>query len=190
MTVTVTNPPVTTTDPATGTYAIDPAHSRVGFSARHALITKVRGSFTDFAGTGVFDPAHPEAIQLALTIQAASIDTGNADRDAHLRSNDFLDLETHPTLAFTSTAVTSAGQGIYQVTGDLTIKGITHSVTIPFAYQGAATDPFGNHRIGFEGSTVINRKDYGVSWNAPLDAGGVLVGEQISLEFDVSAIKQ
>jgi polyisoprenoid-binding protein YceI len=179
----------TTTPIPTGTYAIDPSHSRIGFVARHAMVTKVRGSFNEFEGTGSFDADNPTAATLELTIQAASIDTRNADRDAHLRSNDFFDMENHPVIRFVSTSVRQTSEAEYEVTGDLTIKGVTKSVTIPFEYTGTAVDPFGNTRVGLEGSTTVNRKDWGVNWNAALEAGGVLVGEKVTLEFEVSAIR-
>ena len=180
-----------TTAPSTltGTYAIDPTHSRVGFVARHAMVTKVRGSFNEFEGSGYFDAENPASSHLQLTIQAASIDTRNADRDAHLRSNDFFDMENFPEITFTSTKVEHIDADNYKVTGDLTIKGVTKSVTIDFEYAGTAVDPFGNQRIGVEGTTTINRKDWGVNWNAALEAGGVLVSEKVTLEFEVSAIK-
>ncbi|HEX4868624.1 MAG TPA: YceI family protein [Acidimicrobiales bacterium] len=180
----------TTTDTLTGTYAIDPTHSRIGFVARHAMVTKVRGSFNEFEGSGYFDAANPAASHLSLTIQAASIDTRNADRDGHLKSNDFFDMETYPEITFTSTSVEPKGDDEYTVTGDLTIKGVTKPVSVDFELTGAATDPFGNHRIGLEGKTTVNRKDFGVNWNAALEAGGVLVSEKVTLEFEVSAIKQ
>jgi len=174
---------------ATGTYTIDPSHSRIGFVARHAMVTKVRGSFNEFTGTGFFDAENPAASRLELTIEAASIDTRNADRDGHLRSNDFFDMEQFPQITFVSTAVEAVDDATYRVTGDLTIKGVTKPVTVDFEYGGTATDPFGNDRLGFDGSVVINRKDWGVAWNAPLEAGGVLVSEKVTLEFEVSAIK-
>lgn len=173
----------------TGEYAIDPSHSRIGFVARHAMVAKVRGSFNEFVGTGHFDPANVSNTSLEVTIQAASIDTRHPDRDAHLRSNDFFDMESYPEIRFVSTSVNSAGAGIYRVTGDLTIKAVTKPVTINFEYTGSATDPFGNQRIGLEGSAIVNRRDWGVNWNAALEAGGVLVSENVTLEFDVSAIK-
>ena len=176
-------------DTLTGDYAIDPSHSRIGFVARHAMVTKVRGSFNDFVGTGHFDPANPTNIALTVNIQAASIDTRHPDRDAHLRSNDFFDMEAFPEIKFLSTSVESAGSDIYRVTGDLTIKAVTKPVTIDFEFTGSAVDPFGNQRIGLEGNVVVNRKDWGVNWNAALEAGGVLVSENVTLEFDVSAIK-
>ncbi len=182
----------TTTVPieVTGDYRLDPAHSRIGFVARHAMVTKVRGSFKDVAGTGHFDAEDPANSSVTLVIQAASIDTGNADRDAHLRSNEFFDMERFPEIRFESRSVEAAGPGTYRVRGDLAIKGTTKEVTFDLEYTGAAVDPFGNHRIGFEGTTTINRKDWGVSWNAPLEAGGVLVSEKITLEFDVSAVRE
>jgi polyisoprenoid-binding protein YceI len=173
----------------TGTYAIDPTHSRIGFVARHAMVTKVRGSFNEFDGTGFFDAENPSTSWAKLTIKAASIDTRNADRDAHLRSNDFFDMENHPEIRFESTAVQQVSSDTYRVTGDLTIKGVTNPVTVDFEYTGSVVDPFGNHRVGFEGSTTVNRKDWGVNWNAALEAGGVLVSEKVTLEFEVSAIR-
>ena len=173
----------------TGSYTIDPSHSQFGFTARHAMITKVRGAFNEFEGTATLDGADPSKSTVSVTLQVASIDTRNEQRDGHLRTNDFLDIEQFPTITFTSTSVEHDGGNDFKVTGDLTIKGVTHSVTLPLEFSGSATDPFGNARIGFEGSTVINRKDFGITWNAPLEAGGVLVGEKITLEFEISAIK-
>ncbi len=118
-----------------------------------------------------------------------SIDTRNAQRDGHLRTNDFLDIENYPEIRFVSTAIEHEGGNDFQVTGDLTIKDVTKSVTIPLEFQGAVKDPFGNDRIGLEGSVVINRKDWGISWNAALEAGGVLVSEKVTLEFEISAVK-
>jgi polyisoprenoid-binding protein YceI len=173
----------------TGTYTLDPAHTRIGFVARHAMVTKVRGAFNEFTGTAVLDGANPENSTVQVTIQAASIDTRNAQRDGHLRGNDFLAMEEYPQITFTSTGVRQSGETTFEVTGDLTIKGVTNEVTIPFEFEGAATDPFGNERVGFEGSVVINRKDYGVTWNAALEGGGVLVSDKVTLEFEVSAVK-
>ena len=173
----------------TGAYTLDPAHTRIGFVARHAMVTKVRGSFNEFTGSGYLDAENPGNSHVELTITAASIDTRNADRDAHLRSNDFFDMETYPQITFSSTAIVQTADATFQVTGDLTIKGVTRPVTIDFDYSGAAVDPYGNQRIGFEGSTSVNRKDWGVNWNAALEAGGVLVSENVTLEFEVSAIR-
>ena len=181
----------TSTVPTTlsGTYAIDPSHSRIGFVARHAMVTKVRGSFNEFDGTGYFDADDPTRSSLQVTIKAASIDTRNADRDGHLRGNDFFDMEKYPEIRFASTKVEVVDAESYRVTGDLTVKGVTKPVTVDFELAGSAVDPFGNQRIGLEGTTTINRKDFGVSWNAALEAGGVLVGEKVALEFEVSAIR-
>ena len=181
----------TQTPPETlaGTYALDPHHSRIGFVARHAMVTKVRGSFNDIEGTGTFDTADPSRSSLRVTIKAASIDTRNADRDAHLRSNDFFDMEKYPEIRFASTQVAEVDPGTYRVTGDLTIKDVTKSITFDLEYTGSALDPFGNQRLGLEGSVTVNRKDWGVNWNAALEAGGVLVGENVVLEFEISAIK-
>ena len=173
----------------TGTYAIDPTHSRIGFAARHAMVTKVRGSFNEFEGTGYFDAENPSNSHLQLTITAASIDTRNADRDAHLRSNDFLDMDTYPQIHFDSTSVECLDPTTYRVTGNLTIKGVSKAVVVDFEHTGASVDPYGNQRIGLEGSTVISRKDWRVNWNAALEAGGVLVSDKVTLEFEVSAVK-
>jgi polyisoprenoid-binding protein YceI len=172
-----------------GSYVIDPGHTRIGFVARYAMVTKVRGSFNEFEGSGVIDGTDFTKSTGQLTIQAASIDTRNEQRDAHLRSNDFLAMEEYSQITFVATDVRQAGATTLDLTGDLTIRGVTNSVTVPFEFEGAATDPFGNLRVGFEGSTVINRKDYGITWNAALETGGVLVSDKITLEFEVSAIK-
>jgi len=173
----------------TGTYTLDPAHTRIGFVARHAMVTKVRGSFDEFAGTAVLDGANPANSRVEVSIEAASIDTRNAQRDEHLRSNDFLAMQEYPKITFASTGVRQAGESTFEVTGDLTIKGVTNEITIPFEFEGSAKDPFGNQRVGFEGSVTINRRDYGVTWNAALEGGGVLVSDKVTLEFEISAIK-
>jgi polyisoprenoid-binding protein YceI len=173
----------------TGTWTLDPAHTRIGFVARHAMVTKVRGAFNEFEGTATLDGANPANSRAEVKIKAASIDTRNAQRDEHLRSNDFLAMNEYPEITFSSTGVRQVDDTTFELTGDLTIKGVTNSVTIPFTYEGAATDPFGNQRAGFEGSVVINRTDYGVTWNAALEGGGVLVSDKVTLEFEISAIK-
>jgi polyisoprenoid-binding protein YceI len=174
----------------TGAYLIDPAHTRIGFMARHAMVTKVRGAFNDFTGAAHLDGENLNRSTVEVTIQARSIDTRNSGRDAHLRSNDFLQMDEFPEITFRSTEVTWTSDDAFEVTGDLTVKDVTRPVTVPFSFEGQATDPFGNVRIGFEGSTTINRKDFGVNWNAALETGGVLVGEKVALEFEISAIKQ
>ena len=173
----------------TGTYTIDPAHTRIGFVARHAMVTKVRGAFNEFTGTAELDGANPANSKVQVTIQAASIDTRNAQRDEHLRTNDFLALEQYPQITFVSTGIRQAGETTFEVSGDLTIKDVTNRITVPFEFEGTSQDPFGNQRIGFDGSVTISRKDYGITWNAALETGGVLVGDKIVLEFEVSAIK-
>jgi polyisoprenoid-binding protein YceI len=189
----MTNPttftPATTLADLSGIYILDPAHTRIGFVARHAMVTKVRGQFNDFEGSGVVDAGDFTKSTVTVTIQAASIDTRNEQRDTHLRSNDFLAMEDYPQITFTSTGIQQTGPTSVELTGDLTIKGVTNTVTIPFEFEGAATDPYGNLRVGFEGSVVINRKDYGVTWNVALETGGVLVSDKVTLEFEVSAIK-
>jgi polyisoprenoid-binding protein YceI len=173
----------------TGEYTLDADHSRLGFVARHAMVTKVRGSFNDVEGSIVVDGKEPSNSHATVTIKTASIDTRNQQRDGHLRTNDFLDIEKYPEITFTSTGIRQTGDETFEVTGDLTIKDVTKSVTIPFEFGGAATDPFGNFRVGFEGSLSIDRKDYNVTWNAPLETGGVLVSDKVVLEFEVSAVR-
>lgn len=173
----------------TGTYTLDASHSRLGFVARHAMVTKVRGAFNEVEGSGFFDAEHPSRSHFEVTIQANSIDTRNADRDAHLRGNDFFEMDRYPEIRFASTKVEPAGDSTYRVTGDLTIKDVTKPITFDVELTGAVKDPWGNVRLGLEGSTVINRKDWNVTWNAALEAGGVLVSDKVTLEFEVEAIK-
>jgi polyisoprenoid-binding protein YceI len=174
----------------TGTWTIDPSHTRVGFAARHAMVTTVRGQFDQFEGHLVLDGEDPSRSSAELTIQTASITTGSTDRDTHLRSADFLDVDTFPTLTFNATEVVARDDENFLMSGDLTIHGVTKPVTINAEYQGVATDPFGNERIGFTGQTQVNRKDFGLAWNVALEAGGILVGERVKIELDVSAVKQ
>jgi polyisoprenoid-binding protein YceI len=173
----------------TGTYTLDPTHTRIGFLARHAMVTKVRGAFNEFEGTAVVDGNDPADSSVRVTIDAASIDTRNAQRDEHLRTNDFLALEQYPQITFVSTGIRQVGDTTFKVIGDLTIKDVTNRITVPFEFEGASQDPFGNQRIGFDGSVTISRKDYGLTWNAALETGGVLVSDKVVLEFEVSAIK-
>jgi polyisoprenoid-binding protein YceI len=175
-------------DDIAGDYVLDPSHTRVGFSARHAMVTKVRGQFDEFEGTAHVDTENPAASSISVTIQAASVTTGNAQRDGHLKTPDFFDIENYPTITFVSTDVERDGTD-WNVTGDLTINATTKPVTVVFEETGTARDPFGNLRAGFEGSVTINRTDWGLSFNAALETGGVLVSEKVTLEFDVSAIR-
>jgi polyisoprenoid-binding protein YceI len=174
----------------TGTWVIDPSHSRVGFSAKHAMVATVRGQFTEFAGSLTLDGANPAASAGEVTIAATSIATSSDDRDNHLRSGDFLDVETYPELTFRSTGVKHEGGDDFVMTGDLTIRGTTRPVELEVELEGLATDPFGNERIGFSGQTTISRKDFGLTWNVALEAGGVLVSDKVKITLDVSAVKQ
>lgn len=177
------------TSQLTGTYTIDASHSHVGFAARHAMVTRVRGSFTDVSGEVEIDGDDPSASRASLHIDAASIDTRSSDRDGHLRSDDFFAVDAHPTIDFASTSIEQVDDTTFRVIGDLTIRGTTNPITFDLDFTGAATDPFGNERIGFEGSVDVNRKDWGLTWNAALEAGGVLVSEKVTLEFEISAIR-
>ena len=172
-----------------GTYALDPAHTTIGFVARHAMVTKVRGNFNEFEGTLTVAENINESAANA-TVKTASIDTNNAERDEHVRNEDFFNVEKFPEMTFTATKfdVNEAGEGT--VTGDLTIKGTTKSVDFKVEETGVAEDPFGNTRLGFEATTSINRTDFGIDFNAPLKTGGVLVSEEIKIELEISAIKQ
>jgi polyisoprenoid-binding protein YceI len=173
----------------TGDYVLDVAHSRLGFVARHAMVTKVRGAFNDFEGTAHLDGDDPTKSSASVSIEVASVDTRQPQRDDHLRNNDFFDAATYPKITFVSTSVEKLDEENFRMTGDLTIKNVTRPVSVDFEYSGSATDPYGNQRVGFEGSTVINRKDFGVNFNAVLETGGVMVSEKITLEFEISAIK-
>jgi polyisoprenoid-binding protein YceI len=185
---------MTTSTPATtelsGSYVLDPTHTRLGFVARHAMVTKVRGSFEEFEGKAQLDFEDPTKSTAEVTFQIASVSTGQKQRDDHLRTNDFFDAPTYPTASFVSTSVVKNSDDEYAMTGDLTIKDVTRPITITWEPTGTAKDPFGNTRVGFEGKAVINRKDWGIEYNAALETGGILISEKITLEFDVSAIKQ
>ena len=178
---------MTATATATRTYQIDKSHSEATFQVRH-LITKVRGRFSDFEGTVTLDDAHPERSSVAITIQAASIDTSEPNRDAHLRSPDFFAVDEFPTLAFTSTQIAPKGDGRFDVTGDLTIRGVTSQIVVPVSHLGKAQDPWGNDRIAFEAEFTINRKEFGLTWNAALETGGFLVGDDVRVSLSVQAI--
>jgi polyisoprenoid-binding protein YceI len=182
----MTSPALTT---LTGDYVIDTAHSRLGFVARHAMVTKVRGAFNAFTGKAHLDFENPAKSTAEVTAEMASVDTRNAQRDEHLRTNDFFDAPNFPQLTFVSTGVEQVDDENYKLTGDLTIKGVTRPVTIDVEYTGAAKDPWGNTRVGFEGRTTINRNDFGVNFNAALETGGVLVSDKINIELEISAIK-
>jgi len=182
------DPATAVLDDIAGAYTLDPAHSRLGFSARHAMVATVRGQFTEFTGTAHVNTANPADSKVELSIVADSISTGNEQRDGHLRSGDFFESEKYPNITFVSTDVARDGDE-WTITGDLTIKGVTNSIAVPFEFNGSAQDPFGNTRIGFEGEATLLRKDWGINFNAALETGGVLVSDKVKLQFDVSAIQ-
>jgi polyisoprenoid-binding protein YceI len=174
------------TKPAVRTYQIDKAHSEAAFQVRH-LVSRVRGRFSDLAGAIQFDEAHPEWSSVDVAIQAASINTAEADRDTHLRSADFFDVEKYPVLTFKSVSIARRDGDSFNVAGDLTIHGITRRVTLNATYLGKATDPWGNEKIGFDAEVALNRKDFGLNWNAALDAGGFLVGDEVKVMLSLQA---
>jgi len=178
-----------TTATSLRTFTIDKAHSEVTFQVRH-LVTKVRGRFTNFSGTVVFDPVVPQASSITFSIDARSVDTSADDRDQHLRSDDFFAVEKHPTLTFVSTHVTKKSDERFDVDGTLTIRGVAKAVTLPVTYLGEAKDPWGNTRVGFETELTVNRKDFGLLWNAALETGGFLVGDEVKISVSAQAIAQ
>jgi polyisoprenoid-binding protein YceI len=174
---------------AADTYTVDAVHSEASFQIRH-LVGKVRGHFVDFRGTVQVDQAKPEASSVDFSIKTATIDTGVADRDKHLRTADFFDVEKFPEITFKSTKVAPAGKDKYNVTGTFTMHGVSKTVTIPVSFLGFVKDPWGNERAGFEVTTTLNRKDYGIVWNKTLDAGGVMLGEDVAVTITVETVKK
>jgi len=175
------------------TWRLDPAHTSVELAVRHMMFTKVRGHFSDVKGALHIDGENPNDSDVQVEIGAASIDTGVEDRDAHLRSADFLDVENHPTITFDSRRVEGAVDregGAFDVVGDLTIRGIAREVTLHATYRGQGKDPWGNQRAGFEAIAEIDRTEWGLEWNRALDTGGVLVGDEVSIELGVQAVKE
>ncbi|MYS20125.1 Polyisoprenoid-binding protein YceI [Streptomyces sp. DvalAA-14] len=173
----------------TGDYVIDPTHSEIGFSARHAMVTTVRGRFTAYEGRLHLDGAAPSASTAELTIKVASIDTAQAGRDEHLRNGDFFAAEEFPEITFRSTGAEQVDDDTYRMHGDLTIKGVTRPVSVDLTLNGQVTDPYGAVRVGFDGSTTVTRADWGLTYNAALEGGGVLISDKVKLTFDISAIK-
>jgi polyisoprenoid-binding protein YceI len=171
-----------------GTWTIDPAHSEVGFSVRHLMVSKVRGSFKTFEGT-ITIAENPLDSRVEARIDASSVDTREENRDNHLRSSDFFDVEKHPQITFVSTAVRPAGSD-YRVTGDLTIHGVTRPVELDLEFNGVNADPWGGQRAGFSATTEISRADYGIEFNIPVDGGGVVVGDKIKINIEVEAVLQ
>jgi polyisoprenoid-binding protein YceI len=172
------------------TWTIDPSHSLVEFGVRHMMFTTVKGRFGALEGTIVEDDADPSRSSVQVTIQAASIDTRDEKRDAHLRSADFLDAENFPTLTFKSTSVEAKGTDHVLVRGDLTIRGTTRPVTLDVTRNGAGANPWGQTVAGFSAETKINRKDFGLTWNVGLEAGGVLVGDEVKIAIEIEAARQ
>ena len=185
----MTDKTATATAAPVRTFAIDKTHSEVTFQVRH-LLTKVRGRFTDFSGTIQFAAAHPELSSVTLTINTTSVDTGTADRDVHLRSADFFAVDHYPAITFTSLRVTRRSDELFDVGGTLTIRDQSKTLTLPVTHLGQAVDPWGNTRVGFETEITINRKDFGLNWNAALEAGGFLVGDEVKISVSVQAIGQ
>lgn len=175
---------------ATGEWQIDASHTTLAFSARHAMVTKVRGQFTDFSGSITLDGTSPENSAARATIKTASLNTNNADRDAHVQSADFLDVEKFPELTFVATAIKDKGDGAFTLAGDLTVKDVTRQVDIDVTFVGISQDPWGGTRVGFEAHTEISRKDFGLTWNVALETGGVLVSDKVRIDLDVEAVKQ
>lgn len=171
-----------------GVWEIDPSHSNVEFVARH-LLSKVRGRFTGFEGA-ITLADDPSRSSVEATIDAGTVDTHNADRDAHLRSPDFLDVERFPTLSFRSTSVAEDGEGRYRVEGDLTIRGVTRPVTLELEYLGWSDDPWGGKRAGFSAVSEIDRHDFGATWNLAVETGGVVVGRKVRIELEIEAVLQ
>jgi polyisoprenoid-binding protein YceI len=172
------------------TWTIDPVHSSVEFAVRHLMITTVKGRFTDVQGTVVLDEADPARSSADITIGAASIDTREAQRDAHLRSADFFEAETHPTIRFRSTAVHPGSADAFKLTGDLTIRGVTRPVTLDVTTEGRSKDPWGGQRAGFSAAGRIKRSDFGLTWNQLLETGGLAVSDEVKIALDVQLVQK
>jgi polyisoprenoid-binding protein YceI len=173
----------------TGDYTIDPAHSRIGFAVRHAMVTNVRGEFTEYEGKLHLDGSDPANSKAELVIKVASVDTNQTQRDEHLRTGDFFAAETYPEITFRSTTAERVNGDTYRLHGDLTIKDTTRPVILDLDFTGAATDVYGANRVGFEGGTTVDRTAWGLTYNAALETGGVLIGEKVKLTLDVSAVR-
>jgi polyisoprenoid-binding protein YceI len=172
-----------------GKWAVDATHSRIGFVARHLMVTKVRGTFRDYTADVVVAD-DPLESTVKVDVEMDSIDTGNADRDGHLRTNDFFDVPEHPTMSLVSTGFTSVDESEFKLHADLTVRGVTRPVTFDVEFEGVAKDPWGGTRAGFSAKTTINRKDWGIEWNAPLETGGVLVSDKVAIELDIQLVKE
>lgn len=174
--------------PGAGTYEIDPSHSTVEFVARHLMISKVRGSFDTFSGQ-IHIAEDPLQSSAEVTIDASSVNTRDAQRDAHLRSPDFLNVDEYPTLEFRSTRLDPTGAD-WKLEGDLTVRGVTRPVTLTVSHEGAVVDPWGNSRLGFTAHTEVDREEWGLTWNQTLETGGVLVSKKIGIDLNVEAVKK
>ena len=172
--------------PAVGTYDIDPSHTELGFAVRHMAVSKVRGEFKEFSGTLEL-AENPVDSKISVSIQAGTVETKDENRDNHLRTNDFFDVENHPTWTFTSTAIRPVTATEWHVDGDLTIRGVTQQVTLDATLEGVVKDPYGFHRVGFSATTSIDREDFGVSFNGVLEAGGVIVSKKVDIDIEVEA---
>jgi polyisoprenoid-binding protein YceI len=175
--------------PAAGTYVLDPTHTRIGFVARHLMVTKVRGSFGEYTGSITVDE-DPRSSTAEATIKTASVDTGTPDRDTHLRSEDFFASETFPDMTFGNARVVKQDRASFTVVGDLTIKGVTREVTLDVELDGVAKDPWGNEKLAVTASTEIDREDFGLTWNVALESGGVLVSKKVRIEIEAQAARQ
>ena len=175
--------------PAAGNYALDASHSQVGFAVRHLMVSKTRGRFSDFAGT-VEIGENPLASSVSVTVQTASVDTRDEQRDGHLRSGDFFDVEAWPTMTYQSRSVREVGKDRYIVDGDLTIRGVTQPVPLELTFEGGATDPWGGVRIGFSAKAELDREAFGLTWNQALETGGVVVGKKVTIEIEAEAVRQ
>lgn len=174
---------------AAETYVVDNGHSEVSFQVRH-LVSKVRGGFGSYAGTFQLDRQKPEASKVEFTIQSASINTALPDRDKHLKGPDFFDAEKYPAIRFESAKIVAKGKDAYEVTGPLTMRGVTKTVTLPVSFLGFVKDPWGNEKAGFETTVVLNRKDYGMVWNAALDKGGFVLGDDVTVSINLELARK
>ncbi|WP_462411827.1 YceI family protein [Neobacillus sp. Marseille-QA0830] len=170
-------------------WVLDPAHSSVDFSVRHMMIANVKGSFNSFNAVIEADPTDLTTASIEFTIETSSVDTRNADRDAHLVSADFFDVENYPTMTFKAANIEKTDEGEYKVTGDLTLRGVTKQETFAVTFEGQGKDPWGNEKAGFSANGSLNRSDYGLVWNAALETGGVLVGDKIKVNLQIQAAK-
>lgn len=171
-------------------WVVDASHSEVGFSVRHLMIAKVKGTFHAFEANIVADPADLTSAEISFTIDLSSVDTRNGDRDAHLKSADFFDIEKFPTLGFKATAISKTGEGEYSVTGDVSLHGVTRSETFEVTFEGTSRDPWGNTKAGFSATGAIKRSDYGLTYNAALETGGVMIGDDVKITLEIEALQQ